>query len=132
GSHVAEDLLQRGADVLAIDNFATGRPEHLSAHSNLTLVEGTIADPNLIMRLFGDFRPEVIVHTAASYKDPNDWYSDALTNVVGMTNLVRGSQDIAAKRFIYFQTALCYGVKPQQSPVRLDHPKNPANSSYAI
>ena len=35
-------------------------------------------------------------------------------------------------RFIYFQTALCYGVKPLQQPIRLDHPKFPANSSYAI
>jgi nucleoside-diphosphate-sugar epimerase len=36
------------------------------------------------------------------------------------------------KRFIYFQTALCYGVKPLQQPIQLHHPKFPANSSYAI
>ena len=35
-------------------------------------------------------------------------------------------------RLIYFQTALCYGTKPLQQPIRLDHPINPANSSYAI
>ena len=29
GSHVAELLLGRGDEVLGIDNFATGRPEHL-------------------------------------------------------------------------------------------------------
>jgi UDP-glucose 4-epimerase len=132
GSHVAEDLLDKGASVLAVDNFATGRPEHLLGHQKLTFVEGTIANADMMMRLCADFRPDVIVHTAASYKDPNDWYSDALTNVVGMTNLIRAAKEYAAKRFIYFQTALCYGVKPHQSPVQLDHPKNPGNSSYAI
>jgi UDP-glucose 4-epimerase len=36
------------------------------------------------------------------------------------------------RRLIYFQTALCYGTKPIQQPIRLDHPINPVNSSYAI
>jgi UDP-glucose 4-epimerase len=132
GSHVAEELLAKGVEVLAVDNFATGRPEHLLHHPKLTFVEGTIADPKLVVRLVADFRPEVIVHAAASYRDPLDWYSDAMTNVVGMTNLVRAAKDNAVQRFIYFQTALCYGVKPLQTPIRLDHPKNPGNSSYAI
>ena len=35
-----------------------------------------------------DFSPEIVVHTAASYKDPNNWYGDALTNCVGGANLV--------------------------------------------
>jgi len=132
GSHVAEELLAKGVEVLAVDNFATGRPEHLSQHPKLTFVEGTIADPELVVRLVADFRPEVIVHAAASYKDPVDWYSDAMTNVVGMTNLVLAAKDKAVQRLIYFQTALCYGVKPLQSPIRLNHPKSPGNSSYAI
>jgi len=51
---------------------------------------------------------------------------------VGTVNLVQGAKANKVGRFIYFQTALCYGVKPSQSPVTLDHPKNPNNSSYAI
>lgn len=133
GSHVAEMALERGDTVLAIDNFATGRRIHLpESHDRLTLVEGSIADKPLIDRLFADFKPDVVVHTAASYKDPNDFYSDTLTNCVGGANLVRASLDNDVGRFIYFQTALCYGVKPLQNPIGLDHPKFPANSSYAI
>ncbi|CCG43055.1 NAD-dependent epimerase/dehydratase family protein [Magnetospirillum molischianum] len=132
GSHVAELLLARGDTVLAIDNFATGRPEHLQAHPNLTFTEGSIADKPLIDQLIGDFKPDVLVHTAASYKDPDDWYSDTLTNAVGGANLIRAAKDNNVGRFVYFQTALCYGVKPMQSPIRLDHIKNQANSSYAI
>lgn len=132
GSHVAEMLLARGDEVLAIDNFATGRPDHLPPQDRLSFVEGSIADKPLIDGLVGDFRPDVLVHTAASYKDPEDWYNDTLTNCVGGTNLVRAAKHNAVGRFVYFQTALCYGVKPLQQPIRLDHPKLPANSSYAI
>jgi UDP-glucose 4-epimerase len=132
GSHVTELLLGNGDEVLSIDNLATGRREHLAAHPRLRAMEGSIADQRLIADLFDEFRPEVVVHTAASYKDPDDWYNDALTNVVGGANLIRAAKSGKVDRFIYFQTALCYGVKPLQQPIQLDHPKNPANSSYAI
>lgn len=132
GSHIAELLLARGDEVLGVENFATGRPEHLPPQKGLTLVEGTIADKALMDRLIGEFRPDAIVHTAASYKDPDDWYSDTMTNCVGGANLVTAAKANKVGRFIYFQTALCYGVKPLQQPIRLDHPKFPANSSYAI
>jgi UDP-glucose 4-epimerase len=132
GSHVAEMLLARGDTVLAIDNFATGRREHLIPHEHLTLVEGSITNKPLVDDLVGDFKPDVVIHTAASYKDPDDWHSDAMTNVVGSANLIRAAKDNKVSRFIYFQTALCYGLKPLHQPIRLDHPKQAANSSYAI
>ena len=133
GSHIAELLLKRGDQVLVIDNYATGRREHLpESHSGLTLVEGTIANKGLVDNITSEFRPDAIVHTAASYKDPEDWHNDTLTNCVGGANLVRASLDNDVSRFIYFQTALCYGLKPLEQPITLGHPKLPANSSYAI
>ncbi len=132
GSHVAEMLLERGDEVLVIDNLATGRREHLSEHPNLRIVIDTIANKELVDSLVSEFQPDAIVHTAASYKDPDDWYNDTLTNCVGGSNLVHAAKSFGVSRFIYFQTALCYGLKPIQQPIRLDHPKYPANSSYAI
>ena len=132
GSHVAEMLLARGDEVLGIDNLATGRREHLADQPRLKVEVGSIADRDLLERLFAQFKPDVVVHTAASYKDPEDWYNDTLTNCVGGSNLIQAAKRHKSGRFIYFQTALCYGLKPQQQPIRLDHPKNPANSSYAI
>lgn len=133
GSHVAEMMLERGDTVVAIDNFATGRPEHLPTDSdNFTFVNGDIADRDLINTLIGDLKPDVIVHTAAAYADPDDWYTDTQTNAVGGANLVKAAKEHEVGRFIYFQTALCYGTDPQESPITLNHPKNPANSSYAI
>ena len=99
---------------------------------NLRLVEDTIVDAALIDRLFEEFKPEVVIHTAASYKDPDDWSTDALVNAVGTANIAKASKAHGVSRLIYFQTALCYGTKPLQSPITLDHPINPVNSSYAI
>lgn len=132
GSHVTEMLLKRGDKVWGIDNLSTGRREHLVDAKNLTLTIGSISDRELVSSTLEEFNPDVIVHTAASYKDPEDYHSDTLTNCVGAANLISKAKSLGVKRFIYFQTALCYGVKPLQNPIRLDHPLFPANSSYAI
>ncbi|KAB0675905.1 NAD-dependent epimerase/dehydratase family protein [Aureimonas leprariae] len=132
GSTVANLALARGDDVLSIDNFATGRRDNLDDHPRLTAVEGSIADPALVAEQFETFRPDVVIHTAASYKDPDDWHSDTLVNALGTANIAKACKDHGVKRLVYFQTALCYGTKPLTSPITLDHPIDPVNSSYAI
>lgn len=132
GSTVAEMLLGRGDTVMSIDNFATGRRDNLLPQDRLTQIEGTIGDGALVDRLFAEFKPDVVVHTAASYKDPEDWGTDALVNALGTANVAKACKSNKVGRLIYFQTALCYGTKPIQQPIRLDHPINPVNSSYAI
>jgi len=132
GSHIAEMMLERGDEVLVIDNLATGRREHLAEHPRLQVVIDTIADRELINRLVSEFRPDAVVHAACSYKDPDDWYNDTLTNCVGGSNIVDAAKRFGVKRFIYFQTALCYGLKPQEQPITLSHPRKPEGSSYAI
>lgn len=132
GSHLADHLLLRGAEVCVIDNYATGRRDNLTPHPDLTVVEGTIAEASLVERVFADFRPEKVVHAAASYKDPDNWTEDALTNVVGTANVVQAAQRQGVSRLIYFQTSLCYGLKPLEQPITLTHPVRPEGSSYAI
>ena len=132
GSHLTDRLLERGDDVLVIDNFATSRRDTLRPHDNLTLVEDTIADDDLVRRVFADFGPEIVVHAAASYKDPDAWAEDSRTNAVGTANVVRAAQAASVSRLVYFQTALCYGLHPQEQPITLSHPLDPKDSSYAI
>lgn len=132
GSHLADRLLARGDQVLVIDNYATGRRDNLRAHENLTVVEGTIANAQLVGQHFDEFSPEIVIHAAASYKNPENWAEDARTNVVGTANVVRAAQRVGVKRLIYFQTALCYGLHPLEQPITLNHPILPGGSSYAI
>jgi UDP-glucose 4-epimerase len=132
GSHVVDSALDRGDDVVGIDNFETGRRQHVATHNRYRFVEGSIADTSLVSKLFDEFQPDVVVHTAASYKDPDDWVSDVNTNTMGMVNLVMSAKKNGVKKFVYFQTALIYGVKPEENPVTLNHPRRVDNSSYSI
>ena len=132
GSHVADKLLARGDSVYGVDNFATGRELHLPKSENFHFKQGTIGDINLVNEVFELSQPDAVVHAAASYKDPDNWLEDTMTNAVGGINLINTSSKYKVNRFIYFQTALIYGVKPLTNPIELNHPKRVNNSSYAI
>lgn len=132
GSHLADRLLAKGDTVLAIDNFETGRRDNLKPHERLTFIEETIANGEAMQQIFADFKPEVVVHAAASYKDPDNWVEDAKTNVLGTVNIIEAAKQVNCQRIVYFQTALCYGLKPEEQPVTLSHHINARGSSYAI
>jgi UDP-glucose 4-epimerase len=133
GSNLTDRLLERSDEVLVIDNYATGRRDNLpESAAGLRVIEGDIADVSTVDDAFDTFGPDVVVHAAASYKDPEDWATDASTNVVGSANVVKAAQRADVRRLIYLQTALCYGLHPLEQPITLDHPLRPGASSYAI
>jgi len=132
GSHLADRLIVRGDMVCVIDNYSTGRRDNLKPHKLLTIVEGTIADENLVEGAFNEFKPDLVVHAAASYKDPDNWEEDTRTNCLGTAVIVHASARHNVKRIIYFQTALCYGLHPVEQPITLNHPILSGGSSYAI
>jgi UDP-glucose 4-epimerase len=132
GSHLADRLIAQGHDVFVIDNYATGRRDNLTPHNRLRVIEGTIADKPFVERIFDECRPDQVVHAAASYKDPDNWSEDGLTNCVGTAHVVQAAKRLNVQRLIYFQTALCYGLKPLEQPITLNHPIRAEGSSYAI
>ncbi len=132
GSTLADRLIARGDSVLSVDNYETGRRDNLSIGDGLRIVEGDIADFGLMDRLCEDFQPDLIAHTAASYKDPDNWSGDARTNTLGSAIVAEVAKKYGVQRIIYFQTALCYGLKPLEQPITLDHPILPDSSSYSV
>jgi len=132
GSHLADTLLARNDQVMVIDNFKTGRRDNLKPHKNLEVIEASIADTALMDSLFTRFKPDVVVHAAASYKDPDNWVEDCFTNVLGTVNVLNATKKAGCKRIVYFQTALCYGLNPAEQPVSLSHHFDPRGTSYAI
>ena len=132
GSHVAELLEARGDEVIIIDNFATGRPEHLLNLRTQYKFEDSIANESLYDQLSAQFSNiDVIVHTAASFANGNDWSDHININVLGTALITRLAQKFNC-RLIYFQTALCYGDNPTMQPVPLEYSRQPMASSYAI
>lgn len=130
GSNLIERYIPAGHEVFVIDNFATGKREVLPPVAGLTLVEGSIVDQALVDRCFDEFQPTHVIHSAAAYKDPANWREDAATNVTGTINVVDAAKRHQVKRFVNFQTALCYG-RPSQVPIPVEHPARPF-TSYGI
>jgi UDP-glucose 4-epimerase len=130
GFNLIEEHLAQGNEILVIDNFATGSREALAASPRLEIVDGTVADRELVDAVFARFTPTHVIHSAASYKDPNDWREDVATNVTGTINTVEAAHHVSVKRFVYLQTALCYG-RPERVPIPVEHPTRPF-TSYGI
>ena len=126
GSHLADRLIARGDNVSVIDNLLTGRRENLP--KDVKFYNKGVEE--WCGYIFDSEKPDIVIHAAASYNDPDNWERDIMTNGVGTANIVRESLDYNVKRLIYFQTSLCYGI-PKEQPIRITHPINPF-SSYAI
>lgn len=129
GSHVAERLLADGHEVMGIDNLLTGRDSNFPR--DMERARMTICDIAAMTATFRWFRPEVVVHAAASYNDPTMVERDEKTNADGSRLVAELSKDCGVERVVYFQTSLCYGLRPPQHPMREDQPVEP-EGSYAV
>lgn len=131
GSNIIERLYGRKSiELLCLDNFETGHKKNLSFFPDEMIIEGSVADHLFLENIFEKFKPDIIIHSAASYKDPNNYFGDAETNILGAINIANLSKKFGIKKVINFQTALCYG-NPNHTPVPVDHPLNPF-TSYGI
>ena len=130
GTNLIEKFLPAGHDICIIDNFATGTREAVANIESLEIHEGSIANKGLVDQIFVNFKPTHVIHGAASYKNPDDWVEDADTNIQGTINVINAAQESDVKRFINFQTALCYG-RPSQLPIPINTPTAPF-TSYGI
>lgn len=109
GSHLADRLLADGHVVVGMDNLTTGRAENFPGD----LIVEDIVDRDVLYGIANAVKPELVVHCAASYSNPDYWHRDTDTNVTGTINATLVAKHHGA-RLIYFQTAL------------------PPTSSYAI
>lgn len=130
GSNLIEFLLPQGHQICVLDNFTTGRREVVSDIKGLSLFEGTIADSKFVDTCFDSFSPDLVIHSAASYKDPSDWIEDTQTNIQGSINVAKASARHGVRKIIHFQTSLCFG-RPESLPIEHDHPERPF-TSYGI
>ncbi len=122
GVNLSKQLLEEGNDVLIIDNFLTSSKENLKSIPSVKVVEGSICNSDLLENIFSSYKPDIVVHAAASYHDPSNWVRDIEVNAVGTVNIIRASEKYKIKRLIYLQTSLSYGLHPLHTPTQLDDP----------
>ena len=130
GSNLIERYFPKGHEICVIDNFVTGKREVVPSQPSLTVVEGSVADADLVNRTFDNFQPTHVIHSAAAYKDPLDWHEDTFTNILGAINVAQAAAKVNVERLVNFQTALCYG-RPSSVPIGVDQPTAPF-TSYGI
>lgn len=130
GSNLIERYFPQGHEICVIDNFATGKREVVPPQKGLTVVEGSIANADLVNKAFETFQPTHVIHSAAAYKDPMDWREDAATNVLGTIHVAKAAAAHKVARLVNFQTALCYG-RPKTVPIGVEQPTAPF-TSYGI
>ena len=131
GSNIIEKLYKDSSvEILCIDNFETGSKKNISFFPEEKIIEGSITNEKLLREIFKNFKPEIIIHSAASYKDPDNYQNDAHTNIIGAINIGRLSSEFNVSKIINFQTALCYGI-PKKSPIPINHTLEPF-TSYGI
>ncbi len=138
GSHLAEELLQRGHEVWALDDLSTGRLENIAGferHSRFRFLEGNVMEPALVHGLVAQC--DRVFHLAAAvgvkYVLENPLRS-LLTNIRG-TEVVLEAANAHQRRVIITSSSEVYGkgvsVPFSEDDDRLIGPTHKLRWSYA-
>jgi len=136
GSHIVEELINRGENVRVLDNFSTGRRENIQPFlDKIELIEGDIRSYHIVRQAV--IGMDFILHQAAlpsvprSIKDP---ITTNEVNVVGTLHVLDAAKEAGAKRVVFASSSSIYG-NSEILPKREDMPPNPlspyANSKLA-
>ena len=141
GMHVASLLLQRGDDVIGIDNLNNyyepqlkrDRLAQLTPYTNFSFQQLDIADRTRTEVLFEVGKFDRVVHLAAqagvrySLENPNA-YADS--NLVGFVNILEGCRNGGVQHLVYASSSSVYGGNSKVPFSELDRVDNPV-SLYA-
>lgn len=120
GSHVAQHLLERGADVVALDNFAPNyrrarKEANLAAyvhHPRCEFIDADIRDADFLRDLFAAQRFDRVAHLAAMGNvrysiEHAPEYVDV--NIRGTVNLLEAARLSGTRTFVFASTSSVYG-----------------------
>ena len=131
GSHVVDDLVAKGHDVLVVDYLSTGTPSNLSP--NVKFADLDVAD-GAFVSLAKSFNPSVISHLAAQASVPvsmSDPILDAQVNILGGLNVCQAAVEVGCQQVIYINTGGALYGEPDYLPCDEEHPVRPV-SAYAL
>lgn len=127
GSHTVKHLQAQGEQLVVLDNLSMGHKEALP--EGVTLVEGEMMDPVLVDWLFTEYKPEAVLHFAASafvgesVEEPLKYYKN---NVVAPMTILNAMKKHGTSRIVFSSTCATYG-NPQFVPMDETHPQVPVN-----
>ena len=127
GSHIVEYLVQRGDNVIVLDNLSNGKMQNMSKVSDdINFVNGDVRDYNLIEQLVknvdGVFHEAALVSVPESFKMQNEYFD---VNVNGTENILKLAKEYGFK-IVYASSSSVYG-NPKSVPIKEDDDRNPLN-----
>jgi UDP-glucuronate 4-epimerase len=136
GFHVSRRLLDRGDQVVGLDNLNDyydvrlkyDRLTQLDGQTQFRLVKADLADRAALQELFETERPEVVIHLAAqagvrySLENPHAYVD---SNLVGFINILEGCRHHGVRHLAYASSSSVYGANthmPFSVHHNVDHP----------
>jgi UDP-glucose 4-epimerase len=128
GSHTVYALIERGEDVVIVDNLETGHIE--AVHEKARFYQGDIRDRAFIDSVFDKEQIDAVIHFAAnslvgeSMTDPLKYYDN---NVNGTKVLLQSMVAHNIKKIVFSSTAATYG-EPDRVPILETDRTEPTNT----
>lgn len=124
GSHTCVELLDKGYDIVGLDNFSNSKPEvldklHEITGRRITFYEGDMLDRGLLDKIFNENSVDMVIDFAAyksvgeSVSKPVDYY---INNVSSVLTLLSAMQEYKVKSMIFSSSATVYG-EPETVPI---------------
>jgi UDP-glucose 4-epimerase len=125
GSHVCDAYMERGHELLVVDDLSSGKRENLPA--GVELIEADIRDTGF-GDIVGRFSPEVVNHLAAQIsvtRSVSEPVFDADVNVAGLANVLSACADHGVRRFIFSSSGGALYGETDDLPARESTPVRP-------
>jgi UDP-glucose 4-epimerase len=125
GSHVTEELVKRGQQVVVLDDLSGGFVDNIVAGAEF--VHGSINDVDLVNRLFQQHRFDYVFHLAAYAAEGLSHFIKRFNyhnNLIGSVNLINASVNTGVKCFVFTSSIAVYGASPEL-PMTEETPAHP-------
>ena len=128
GSHVTEELLKRGHNVIVLDDLSGGFTDNVIPGAKF--VEGSINDVTLVNNLFDQENFEYVFHLAAYAAEGLSHFIKRFNysnNLIGSINLINAAINTEVKCFVFTSSIAIYGASPQlpMTEETIPHPEDP-------
>ncbi len=132
GSHLTSALVDRGDEVIVVDNLSTGRHENLGhLEGRFKLIRGDVLDREALRHAMAGV--EIVFHQAALASVPRSIAAPLETHAAcatGTLNVLEAARASGVNRVVYAGSSSAYGDQPFQSKRELDLPS--PLSPYAV
>ena len=123
GSHVTSHLLQKGHQVVVLDDLSGGQRENIP--NGAIFQEGSICDQQLVNTLFEKYQFEYVYHLAAYAAEGLSHFIrhfNYQNNLIGSINLINASVHHEVKCFVFTSSIAVYGTN-ELPLTETQHPK---------